>query len=331
MKEDMIRWDDLLGDVPEGRIRVSHVHLNQESHPPHPDRMRMGTNGKGMIESTELFPGIELSLHRYRADRVVLRHASVPGILEIHHCRQGRCGLVLHQDHSLFLGAGDLFIQTLENAVDSEMSLPLGYYEGINIQINLELLDQKPPHILREAGLNSREILDRLCPDGKPISLPPEHDIEHIFKDLYDKPEHLRLPYYRIKVLELLLYLSERNTSTEDQKSGYQTSQTILIRKIHEQLTRDLTDRPTIEDLARTYHMNTTTLKQVFRGVYGQPIATYMKEYRMRRAMELLSSGTHSVAEVATLVGYENQSKFTAAFKQFSGSLPSEYMRQARR
>ena len=31
--------------------------------------------------------------------------------------------------------------------------------------------------------------------------------IEHIFSELYDLPECVRLPYFKIKVLELLLFL----------------------------------------------------------------------------------------------------------------------------
>lgn len=325
MEEQKYRLKECLADIPEKRIRVRHIHLDQESHPPHPDRMKMGTDGKGSIESIELFPGIELSLHRYLADRVVLRHESVPNILEIHHCRQGRCGLKLSNGHSLFLGAGAVFIQTLEDAVDSELTLPLGFYEGINIQIDLELLNEKPPALLKEADLSGEAFLARICPDGKPVSLPLEHDIEHIFKDFYDKPEKLRLPYYRIKSLELLLYLYQRKTVVEEERSEYQSSQIERVHQIHEYLIRDLTVRPTIEELSKTYHMNTSTLKQVFRGVYGQPLATYMKEYRIRRAMELLSDSDITIAETAKLVGYENQSKFTAAFKSFTGQLPKEY------
>lgn len=330
MEEQKQRLDGFLIDVPDKRIRVSHVHLDQESHPPHADKMRMGTDGKGMIESIELFPGIELSLQRYRAGRVILRHESVPDVIEIHHCRSGRCGLKLAKEQSLFLGEGDVFIQTLEDDIDSEMEFPLGFYEGINLQINLRLLNERPPEILQEAGLNRNHIMNSICPDGKPVSLPPEHDIEHIFKDFYDKPDHLRLPYYRIKTLELLLYLSQRKSADREMASSYQTGLTVRIHQIHEYLTSDLTVRPTIEDLSKEFHMNTSTLKQVFRGVYGQPIATYMKEFRMRRAMELLSDQAVSIAEVSKLVGYENQSKFTAAFKQFTGELPKEYSRRGR-
>lgn len=108
-------------------------------------------------------------------------------------------------------------------------------------------------------------------------------------------------------------------------------SQIQLIGEVHSLITGDLCRRYTIEELSARFLINQTTLKTVFKRVYGSPIATYMKEYRVKRAMEYLSQGEMSIAEVAAAVGYENQSKFTAAFKSVTGMLPREVGRHARR
>ena len=71
--------------------------------------------------------------------------------------------------------------------------------------------------------------------------------------------------------------------------------------------------------------MNTTTLKTIFKSVYGAPIATYMKEYRIRQAAQLLQDTTYSIAEIAERVGYENQSKFTSAFRSVLHLPPAAY------
>ena len=47
----------------------------------------------------------------------------------------------------------------------------------------------------------------------------------------------------------------------------------------------------------------------------------------MERAAELLKDTDQSMAEIANGVGYESQSKFTAAFKEQFGQLPKEYRR----
>lgn len=102
-------------------------------------------------------------------------------------------------------------------------------------------------------------------------------------------------------------------------------SQIQIIHDIHTHLTSDLMKRPTIEDLSHRFHINTTTLKSTFKLVYGKPIASYMKEYRIKRAMEFLLETDMSVSKIALKVGYENSSKFSNVFKEITGILPKDF------
>ena len=102
------------------------------------------------------------------------------------------------------------------------------------------------------------------------------------------------------------------------------------MQEIHHQLTEHLDRRYTIEELSRQYLINTSSLKEIFKGVYGMPIATYMKEFRIRKAMELLQQTDDSIAEIAAKVGYETQGKFAKAFKEFTNLTPSSYRKKYR-
>ena len=133
----------------------------------------------------------------------------------------------------------------------------------------------------------------------------------------------------RLKLQELLLYL-EGLESGGRELTRYGSQQTARIQEIHALLTEHLDRRYTIEELSHRYLLNTSTLKEVFKAVYGLPIATYMKEYRVRRAMELLRESGGSIAAIAAAVGYESQGKFTRAFKDVTGQLPTEYRREHR-
>ena len=53
----------------------------------------------------------------------------------------------------------------------------------------------------------------------------------------------------------------------------------------------------------------------------------YVEKQRMEKAAALLRETDMSVAEIAGQVGYESQSKFTAAFKEQFGLLPTAYRR----
>ena len=106
-----------------------------------------------------------------------------------------------------------------------------------------------------------------------------------------------------------------------------EAEQVKIIREIHDDLAQHMDRRVTIEELAHRYLINPTTLKTVFKEVYGSSLAAHMKEHRMERAAALLRETDLSVAEIAGQVGYESQSKFTAAFKEPFGQLPKEYRR----
>ncbi len=103
------------------------------------------------------------------------------------------------------------------------------------------------------------------------------------------------------------------------------------VTQVQERLVADLTRRYRIDELAGMFHLNQTTLKTAFKAVYGQPIATYMKEYRLKHARELLLQTDRPIGEIAAAVGYESQSKFTDAFKRMTGLLPKDYRKANRR
>lgn len=101
-----------------------------------------------------------------------------------------------------------------------------------------------------------------------------------------------------------------------------------IIREIHKQLIEHLDQRFTIESLAKQYLMNPTTLKTMFKSVYGTSIAAHIKAHRMEQAARLLRETDLRVAEIAARVGYDSQSKFSTAFKAAYQTLPREYRRK---
>ena len=106
----------------------------------------------------------------------------------------------------------------------------------------------------------------------------------------------------------------------------YNGSSEEIIHKIHKYLLEHLADRITIEDLSKQFLMNPTTLKKIFKKVYGTSLAAHMKQHRMEKAAELLKDTDMSIAQIALAVGYESQSRFTVAFKETYDLLPTAYL-----
>ncbi len=119
-----------------------------------------------------------------------------------------------------------------------------------------------------------------------------------------------------------------RDESFDTDDSGltrYQSEQIETIKKIHDQLIVNMDSRLTVDALAKEHLMNATTLKQLFKKVYGMSIAAHIKEHRMEHAAYLLKNTSMSIGDIAQHVGYDSQSKFSAAFKEHFGMLPKEF------
>ena len=141
-------------------------------------------------------------------------------------------------------------------------------------------------------------------------------------------PARLQIPYFKLKVQELLLFFSMLKVKKGSRLDPLHIRQVETIRLVHDQLTGHPEQRFTIQQLSRQHLMNETTLKTVFKNVYGAPIAAYMKEYRIQQAARLLRETDCSILEIAQQVGYDNQGKFATAFRSVLHLPPTEYRRQ---
>lgn len=102
-----------------------------------------------------------------------------------------------------------------------------------------------------------------------------------------------------------------------------------IIHSIHEYLVEHIAERITIEDLSKQFLMNPTTLKKIFKKVYGTSLAAHMKQHRMEKAAEMLIDTDLSISQIALAVGYESQSRFTMAFKNVYEMVPTAYRKMS--
>ena len=272
--------------------------------------------------------GIELSYFTLSSENTRFCHEPLPHVIEINYCRAGRIGWKLGNDASVYLGPGDFCIHTMETCVHSCITLPNNYYEGMTLYIDLKKLTQHPPELLTGTGLTAKTLLEKFCKNHIFSSFAGNEMTDSIFRGFYDQPESFQHPYRIIKTWELLLYLGKMNPEMTQHLSEYQAEQVALIRQIHNQLVSNLDKRFTIEELSRQYLINTTTLKNGFKAIYGTSIAAHAKMHRMEFAARQLLETPASITTIARSVGYDSQSKFTAAFKEIYHVTPREYRQQ---
>lgn len=277
------------------------------------------------VNTYHIFPGIDVSYNQFQGEHFPHRHDHQSSIMEVNHCRRGRMGWQMAHNLNLYLGEGDLSFHMTDACSHSSLALPLGYYEGIAFTFDFDAIKKNPPDILKNAKVDYDKIQTLFCDTKKITTIPQSFDIDCIFNGLYNLPEDMVVPYCKLKVQEFLLYLSNLPSDTVSDLEPCDSEQVTIVKEVHEFLTENLQERYTIDYLSKKFLLNTSTLKSTFKAIYGAPIAKYMKEYRMNKAVLYLRETDHTMAEIALAVGYENQSKFSAAFKDVIGVLPTTF------
>ncbi|GGJ97748.1 AraC family transcriptional regulator [Alloalcanivorax dieselolei] len=93
-------------------------------------------------------------------------------------------------------------------------------------------------------------------------------------------------------------------------------------------LLANLSQAPTIEELARASDLSVIKLKRGFRQLFNSSVYGLFQRERMHEARRRLGSGGQSVLQVAAELGYTNASHFAAAFHKEFGVKPSALKRR---
>lgn len=86
----------------------------------------------------------------------------------------------------------------------------------------------------------------------------------------------------------------------------------------------------TIPFLAARAGISPTKLKTVYRCVYGEPLFFHIRKGKLFWAAHELASTNTRVTDIADACGYDNASKFSAAFRSVMGCSPKEYRARVR-
>ncbi|HEY0714994.1 MAG TPA: AraC family transcriptional regulator [Polyangia bacterium] len=125
------------------------------------------------------------------------------------------------------------------------------------------------------------------------------------------------------KGLELLAVLIDEITLASDAMAPLSTSEIERLERARRLMVERMACPPTLAELARAVGLNEFKLKAGFRTLFDNSVFGYLRVQRMERARRLLAQRDLSVTEVAARVGYENPSKFAAAFRKHFGVSPS--------
>ena len=104
---------------------------------------------------------------------------------------------------------------------------------------------------------------------------------------------------------------------TDKDRKNIQRTEALLLNNL-------LGPFPGIEKIAAEVGISPTKLKKDFKSYHNKSIYKYYSEHQMRLAHNMLCVKKYTVRETATLLGYENSSKFSSRFKSIYEVSPSE-------
>lgn len=272
-----------------------------------------------------VFSGIELVYYDVHMQTCDIDLAKGRKMLIITHCQEGRIEFEYKNGEYLYLASGDLSIQKNTENIRHRYC-PLSHYHGVSVAIDMNRVPRCFSCILDDVFVSPEELEMKFCSE-KPYSIMRENiSIEHIFSELYSVPENIRKGYHKVKVLELLLFLSGLEYKGESEKRRYfSRSQVTAAKEAKKYLLAHLDEHITITELADMLGISSTSLKICFKGVYGDTINGYITNCKMQKAASLLKNTDKSVLEIAGIVGYNNGSKFAGAFRRVMNKSPNEY------
>ncbi len=98
-----------------------------------------------------------------------------------------------------------------------------------------------------------------------------------------------------------------------------------LLRSIN-RLLAEWRGRPvTVGDVAKALNVSESRLCTVFKQTVGIPLGSYIQNYRLNRAMSLLSTSSLSISDISTETGFGSTQAFSRLFKKKIGLTPRTY------
>ena len=282
-----------------------------------------GTGGEIARTAYPVFPGIEIAYYDVHAASGAVQRACAAGCLEIHHCREGRIAYP-YGDACFFLAPGDLAL-VQHSAQAAPVCFPTGHYHGITVSIDPARAPDCLSCFLEDVEVRPGALIEKFCADSACFVTRSSAGVAHIFSELYSVPEGIRKGYFKVKILELLLFLSAFPIQAAQPQHSYPQSQVQLAERIGAYLLENTERRLTVAELSQRFGASATLINSSFRGVYGMSPAAFLRAQKMHGAARLLRQTDRTVLDIAGQFGYDNGSKFAKAFRDVIGVSPNAY------
>ncbi|RMA65905.1 helix-turn-helix domain-containing protein [Ulvibacter antarcticus] len=247
--------------------------------------------------------------------------------VQFHFCLKGSASfifndgnyiLALNEDNSLLL-------------YNPQRDLPLNLQVNSHSWVISVLLPIKKFHGLFSSEANyitflSDENKDRKYYKDAPISPSSSIVLNQLMN--YNLHPSVKPLYFKAKAYELLSLYFNRPADVDVEQCPFLIDEENVakIKKAKQIIILRMAEPPTLQELSEEINLPLNRLKEGFKQIYGDSVFSFLFDYKMEIARQLLATGSHNVNEVGLKVGYSTASHFIAAFKKKYGTTPKKYI-----
>jgi AraC-like DNA-binding protein len=247
--------------------------------------------------------------------------------IQFHFCMKGSCQFIFNNGN-------------YKLTIDAENSLLL-YNPERDLPINLEV---SPGSKLASVLISIKEFHALFSQEADYIPfLSDENKGKKYYKDRiispsmmivlnqminYNLNSSIKNLYFKGKTLELLsLYFNKSEDANIEQCPFLSDENNVAkIKKAKDIIIANMTEPPSLQELADQIGLSLKKLKEGFKQIYGDSVFSFLFHHKMEVARKLLDTSNFNVNEVGLKVGYSTSSHFITAFKKKYGTTPKKYL-----
>lgn len=262
--------------------------------------------------SETLLGQLDLNLLFFGKEECLPSHTWGPGLRDsyiLHYIHSG-CGTFGSGEESYSLTAGQGFLIPLGTIVhyQADENDPWTYswvgFNGLHAKPFMQRAYLCPPHLVYDTG----------------------DDSQPYFESFYDDLLNARSLRNGDVISQSILYrlmaelISCSMEPVSDAKPSH--SKETYLNKAIGFIENNYSQKISILDIAASVGLDRTYLSSLFKIKFGVSLRTFLLEYRMNRATELLRNPELSVSDISRSVGYVDPFLFSKMFKKVTGSSP---------
>jgi AraC-like DNA-binding protein len=140
------------------------------------------------------------------------------------------------------------------------------------------------------------------------------------------EPEKVEGNLVKIKLLELLFYLSSNGNQIVEQlldvRDCFRTNITTVVEE-------NITNSLSVQQLAVMSGRSLSSFRRDFLAIYNMPPSQWIRQKRLEKAQQLLRTTTMTVTDVCYTTGFESIAHFSRLFRTYFKCPPSALRQQA--